>query len=363
MQLSRVNRILMRFVLIQEADGPGGTAPGVARYDEMLEEAAFAEEMGFSAYACSEQHFNPSLATVSAPDILLAAVAMRTSTIKLRVASFVLLSFNHPLRVAERIATLDLLTKGRFEVGTARSNNPGTLRAFGVDPEETRGMWRESIEIIRGALAEEPFSFEGRFWQVDNIRVIPRPITKPHPPIHVSATSIETHLQAGKLGIGVMTGNSLPGGWDYLTDALCTYREGQEDADSASGAITDCRGVLAAVAHCAETEAQAHGAASAVADHFVTMVAGWYDRLSTSAGSYSEMAGLKEVVNQKHDLAALIDRSPFLSIGTPEFFVDRAQRLQAMGYDEFILRIDGMTHEDHMKAIELIGTRVIPALR
>jgi alkanesulfonate monooxygenase SsuD/methylene tetrahydromethanopterin reductase-like flavin-dependent oxidoreductase (luciferase family) len=353
----------MRFVLIQEADGPGGTPPPASRYDEMLEEAAFAEKMGFASYACSEQHFNPSLATVSAPDILLAAVAMRTSTIKLRVASFVLLPFNHPVRVAERIATLDLLTKGRFEVGTARSNNPGTLRAFGVDPNETRGMWRESIEIVRGALAEEPFSFDGRFWQVDSVRVIPRPVTKPHPPIHVSATSIETHLQAGKLGIGVMTGNSLPGGWDYLADALRAYRDGGEDADPGPGAITDCRGVLAAVAHCAETEAEAHAAAGAVADHFVTMVAGWYERLSRSGGSYSEMAGLQEVVDQKQDLAALIERSPYLSIGTPEFFVDRARRLQAMGYDEFILRIDGMTHEDHIKAIELIGACVIPALR
>jgi alkanesulfonate monooxygenase SsuD/methylene tetrahydromethanopterin reductase-like flavin-dependent oxidoreductase (luciferase family) len=326
----------------------------------MVREASFAEEMGFSCYALSEQHFNNSLATVSAPECLLAAIAARTSSIRLRIASFVLLSFNHPLRVAERAATLDLISKGRFDIGTARSNNPGTLRAFGVHPSETRKMWDESLEVIRKALTLDPFDHQGELWQIPEITVYPRPVQQPHPPIHVSATSIETHRNAGLRGIGVMTGNSLPGGWEYLADAMSAYATASHKADPGPGAITECRGALAAVAHCAETDAQAERAANDVAQHFIGLVAQWYEQLSSSSADYGEMAGLKEIVDQRQDLGALISRSPYLSIGTPDFFLDRVHRLAELGYDEFILRIDGMTHADHMEAIRLIGEHVIP---
>jgi alkanesulfonate monooxygenase SsuD/methylene tetrahydromethanopterin reductase-like flavin-dependent oxidoreductase (luciferase family) len=352
----------MRFVLIQEADGPGGTPPSRARYDEMVREAMLAEQVGFSCYALSEQHFNPSLATVSAPECLLAYVAARTERIRLRIASVVLLRFNHPLRVAERAATLDLITGGRFDLGTARSNNPGTLHAFGIHPDETRSMWDESLTVIRGALAQAPFEHDGEVWQVPSVTVYPRPVQEPHPPIHVSATSIQTHRNAGLRGIGVMTGNSLTGGWEYMANAMLAYAQGQESADVGPGALTDCRGALAAVAHCAPSGAAAQDAARDVADNFVGLVAQWYDQLASSSDSYGEMAGLKEIVEQRHDLGALIARAPYLSIGTPEFFVERAERLAALGYDEFILRIDGMRHEDHIEAIRLIGREVIPAV-
>jgi alkanesulfonate monooxygenase SsuD/methylene tetrahydromethanopterin reductase-like flavin-dependent oxidoreductase (luciferase family) len=326
----------------------------------MIREATFAEEMGFGCYALSEQHFNRSLATVSAPECLLATIAAKTSTIRLRIASVVLLSFNHPLRVAERAATLDLISKGRFDLGTARSNNPGTLRAFGVHPDQTRKMWDESLEVIRKGLTLDPFDHQGELWQIPEITVFPRPVQQPHPPIHVSATSIETHRNAGLRGIGVMTGNSLPGGWDYLANALSAYASASIEGDPGPGVVTDCRGVLAAVAHCAETDAEAQRAAKDVAEHFIGLVAQWYDQLSSSSGAYGEMAGLKEIVDQRQDLDALIARSPYLSIGTPDFFVERAQRLAELGYDEFILRIDGMRHEDHMEAIRLFGENVIP---
>ena len=158
-----------------------------------------AEKMGFSCYALSEQHFNASLATVSAPECLLAYIAARTERIRLRIASVVLLSFNHPLRVAERAATLDLISAGRFDLGTARSNNPDTLQVFGVHPDETRGMWDESLTVIRGALSQSPFEHDGPLWRVPRVTVYPRPVQTPHPPIHVSATSIQTHRRRDHL--------------------------------------------------------------------------------------------------------------------------------------------------------------------
>lgn len=351
----------MRFVLIQEADGPGDTAGTSTRYHEMIKEAQAAEDVGFSSYAISEQHFNKSVATIPAPDTFLAAVAMRTSSIRLRVASFVLLPFNHPLRIAERIATLDLLSGGRVDVGTARSNSPDTLQAFGVSPDMTRAYWEESFQIVRGALTTEDFSYQGEFWQIPPVTVYPRPLQKPSPPLHVSATSLETHLRAGQLGIGMMTGNSLPGGWDYLEEAIATYERGlAESFDSPDAAHTVCRGALSVVTYCADSTAQAHRDAKDAADRFVGMVADWYEQLSKSSSGYAAMGPLKEIVERRHDLAHLIDRSPYLSIGTPDFFLERCEVLRQLGYEEFIVRIDGMTHEQHLQTIKMFGEHVIP---
>lgn len=82
--------------------------------------------------------------------------------------------------------------------------------------------------------------------------------------------------------------------------------------------------------------------------------------LAETVVPHGEMAGLKDIVDQRQDLGALISRSPYLTIGTPDFFLERVHRFAELGYDEFILRIDGMTHADHIEAIRLIGEHVIP---
>lgn len=350
----------MKIALLQEVDVPNSEIPTAARYKEIEREALLAEKVGFSCYMLSEQHFNQTIATVSAPESILGYLAAKTSTIRLRVASFVLLPFNHPLRVAERTATLDILSDGRFEMGTARSNNPGTLKSFGVDPNQTRAMWEESIQIIRAALSQEEVEFHGQIWDIPPTRVMPRPIQEPHPPFYVSATSIETHHNAGLYGIGVMTGNSLPGGWAYLEEAMAAYTDGLKKADVGPGVLTESRGVLGAVAYCAPTEEAALAAAAEIAGRFVGEVVKWYDALSSASQDYASMGALREVVDSQADLPSLIARSPYISIGTPEFFIERCRVLASLGYDEFILRIDGMRHEDHMQAIELIGNEVIP---
>lgn len=350
----------MRLILTQECDAPGGRIPPPGRYAEMVREAQLAEEVGFSCYSLSEQHFGTTIATVSSPECFLGYLAAATAEIRLRVTSFVLLSYNHPLRVAERTATLDVLSDGRFELGTARSNNPRTLEAFGVSPDETRAMWDESLTIIRKALSQETFDHHGSLWQIPELTVMPRPIQAPHPPIHVSATSIETHVNAGKRGIGMMTGNSLPGGWEYLERAVAAYRDGQKEADVGPGVLTDCTGALAALAYCAPTKEQAQEVAREPAMRFVTEVAKWYERLSKESSEYSELGPLKEIVDRSEDLDHLVERAPYLSIGTPDFFVERCEKLAAIGYEEFILRIDGMDHERNLATIELIGREVIP---
>src|SRR5262245_59032060 len=205
----------MEFSLIQDGTSQhyGGRHSSVLeRYHEMIDEAVLAEQWGFDSWGLAEQHFLPEGACIPAPDMLLTAAAMQTSTLKLRVASAVLLTHNHPIRVAERIAALDLISNGRAQLCTARSNNIDDLKAFEVDPTNTRAQWSESIDIIAKALTQDPFSHDGEIWHIPPRSLNPKPVQEPHPPLYVAATSVETVRVAAGKGIGCLSGNSLPGG-------------------------------------------------------------------------------------------------------------------------------------------------------
>jgi alkanesulfonate monooxygenase SsuD/methylene tetrahydromethanopterin reductase-like flavin-dependent oxidoreductase (luciferase family) len=356
----------MRFVLLQEVDVPGGSPPPPERYREVVAEAQRAEELGWHTIAMAEQHFNKTLSTSSAPESFFGYLAACTEVVRLRFASVVLLPFNHPIRVAERLATLDILSDGRIELGTARSNNPTTLKAFGVEAKDTRKLFNESLQAIQLALTEYPFEFHGEFYDIPPTTVNPRPVQLPHPPIHASAASVETHINAGKRGIGVMTGNSLPGGWTYMEESIAAYREGQkartEETVGPGGALLDCAGALALIAHCAEDAETAREEAAELTHRGLELVAQWFAALAKQTSDYAALAPLREVVDRRDDLKFLVDRSPYVSVGDPDFFIERCQRLAEIGYDEFIVRVDGLGHAKNMHTIELIGKHVIPAV-
>jgi alkanesulfonate monooxygenase SsuD/methylene tetrahydromethanopterin reductase-like flavin-dependent oxidoreductase (luciferase family) len=238
------------------------------------------------------------------------------------------------------------------------------LRAFEVDPGKTRARWFESMDVLRKALTLEEVEHAGEFWTISPPVVLrPRPIQKPHPPIYVSATSIETHRNAGLLGIGVMTGNSLSGGWAYVEEAMASYREGLAQADPGPGGVVNkSAGAAAVVAHCAATKEQAYAEAEGRAYRFLEEIAEWFAALAQSSPEYAYMAKLRERLEEEHGLEAIIEQSPYISIGTPDFFIERAKRLEDLGYDEFLLNLDGLPHEQIMRCIELIGTEVIPAV-
>jgi len=352
----------MRFGLLQEGHTPDGVSVQ-QRYFEMIEEAVVAERSGFDFYCLPEQHFLEKIATVSTPEILFAAIAGRTSTLRLRFTSQVLLTFNHPVRIAERIAALDLLTNGRIEVGTARSNNLNTLQAFGVDPKTTRQQWEESLTVLRKALSSRTFSHDGELWQIPERPLVPAPIQQPHPPFYVSATSVDTHRRAGQLAIGVMNGNNILG-WDYMQGCLDAYREGLEEARAEGLPLDNASvGVSILTAHCDPDEERARAEAAEVAFFFIEIVLGMYASLSEASPDYAYLGQIKAIEERRHDLDFLISLAPYITIGTPEFLISRFRDLKERGADEVLLRIDGMGHEANLRAIETIGREVIPALR
>jgi alkanesulfonate monooxygenase SsuD/methylene tetrahydromethanopterin reductase-like flavin-dependent oxidoreductase (luciferase family) len=352
----------MRFALIQEGDFPTGVDVP-RRYQEMIKEAVFAEKMGFETYCLSEQHFLKETCTVSAPEVYLADIAARTTRLRLRTTSAVLLAFNHPIRVAERLTTLDVLSNGRAELGTARSNNLHKLEGFGIDPAESRAQWNESLDIILKAMTRDPFEHQGRFWTVPPRSLTPQAIQRPHPPILVSATSSETHRNAGERGIGVMTGNSILG-WDYAERCINSYKEGHANVKPAEGSyVNNHIGFFVAVAHCSDRMERAYREAARVTGTFVDLVIWLYSRLGASSPDYAYLGQIRKIEERRDDLEYLVESAPYFMVGTPDYLVERLRRLQRMGVQEVLLRIDGMGHDVNMQSIEAFGTTVIPRLQ
>lgn len=326
---------------------------------QIVKEAQLADELGFDFFGLAEVHFSPVM-TMSAPDVVLSYIAARTERIKLRFVSTPLLAFNHPVRVAERLAMLDHLSGGRIELGTARSNQAHTIEAFGIKVDETRPQFVDSLEVVIKALSQESFEHDGPVWKIPERSLYPRPVQQPHPPVFASATSLGTHTFAGERGLGCMSGNSLPGGWEFVEQCLGLYRDAWQDAGERGLATNRTFSSLALRAHCAPTSEQAQREAEAAAFDAIDLVLKWYSRLAEQSSDYAYMATFKNLEESRHNLGKMIERAPYISIGDPDFFLERIDRLERMGVDEFILEIDGLGHEKQMSAIELIGREVLP---
>ncbi len=182
---------------------PGSGRSFVQEYREIVDLARLAETLGFDSAWVSEHHgsgdgYMPSLLPT------LAAMAAATDRIKLGTG-VVLTPFHHPLRLAEETATLDILSRGRLVVGLGRGNRPLEFLGHGVPQDESRSRMEEGVEVLRRAWTEERVTFHGRHWQIDDIPVYPKPVSRPHPPLAFAVTSPESLRWAGSNGFAILS--------------------------------------------------------------------------------------------------------------------------------------------------------------
>jgi alkanesulfonate monooxygenase SsuD/methylene tetrahydromethanopterin reductase-like flavin-dependent oxidoreductase (luciferase family) len=176
-------------------------------FQDALDQVELADKLGIDHMWEVEHHFLEEYAHSSAPEIFLAACSQRTKNIRLGHGITLLPpAYNHPARVAERIATLDLVSNGRVEFGTGESSAQLELGGFGIPREDKRDMWMESLGAIARMFVENPFlGHEGKYFNMPVRNVVPKPVQKPHPPLWVACSRRETIHLAAKLGIGALT--------------------------------------------------------------------------------------------------------------------------------------------------------------
>ena len=199
----------MRFGIFYEHQLPRPWGPDSEHtlLSDALEQIELADASGLDYVWEVEHHFLEEYSHSSAPEVFLAAASQRTRRIRLghgivQAPSAV----NHPARIAERVATLDLVSDGRVDFGTGEASSAAELGGFGVPREAKRAMWAETLDAVTRMFAEQPFAgYDGDFFSMPPRYVLPRPLQKPHPPLWVACSRRETIHLAARSGIGALS--------------------------------------------------------------------------------------------------------------------------------------------------------------
>ncbi len=200
----------MQFDLFYEISQPPHCPRDEAQaFEHTLAELELADKLGFGCAWLVEHHFMPGYSHSSAPDLVLAAASQRTRKLRLGLG-VTPLPYHHPLQVAERAATLDILSRGRLEMGIGRGFAPHEFRAFNVDMAHSRSLTTESLTILRQALTDGHVDFHGQHFQLDQLDLTPAPLQRPHPPLWSAAVSPDTFIWAAQQQLGALAGPFKP---------------------------------------------------------------------------------------------------------------------------------------------------------
>jgi alkanesulfonate monooxygenase SsuD/methylene tetrahydromethanopterin reductase-like flavin-dependent oxidoreductase (luciferase family) len=365
----------MKFALFYEIPVPRPWTEGQEHraYRDVLEQAVLGDQLGFHSFWTVEHHFLEEFSHCSNPEVLYGAVAARTRNLRIGYGVRLLpRPYNHPVRTAESVAVLDLISDGRVEFGTGRSATRLELEGFGIDPRQTRDMWREALGHIVGCWTRDEYEFEGRYWSMPRRRVLPKPLQKPHPPIWGATTTLEGHRAIGRLGIGLCSfAVGVPP--EDLIPRLEEYRRGQAECAQPIGVVRNDQASTFTMVHCAETNARAfeEAAESMVwyprhGGRIIGALADWM--AETELGSYDYAAQLKRL-----DAAGQLDALSFdyirdagaAMVGDPDRCLEVARRYERAGCQLLLCLFNPykIPHEAVMRSIELIGKYVIPEFR
>jgi luciferase family oxidoreductase group 1 len=174
-----------------------------ALLQDSLAQVELADRLGYDYVWAVEHHFLEEYSHCSAPEVFLAAASQRTRRIRLG-HGVIQLTTNQPQRVAERVATLDLVSGGRVELGMGEAAGPAELHPFGIRVRDKRERWEEAVKAIVPMFTRDNWEFHGRYYDFPARNVIPKPLQKPHPPLWVACSNIETIASAGEWGMGAL---------------------------------------------------------------------------------------------------------------------------------------------------------------
>jgi alkanesulfonate monooxygenase SsuD/methylene tetrahydromethanopterin reductase-like flavin-dependent oxidoreductase (luciferase family) len=347
----------MKFGLHYQLPCSGPQSP-VQRYRDTIEQAIFAEQLGFESVWPVEQHFNADLSILPSPLLLLAAVAERTRNLRLGIA-IILLPLSHPVRIAEEIATLDVISGGRVEFGIGRGAIPKHFAGFGVPQAESRERFLEGLELILQAWTSERLSYSGRFFHCEDLAVVPKPVQQPHPPIRVAANSIDTFELIGRMGYDIFAATQV-NPFPKLKEFVPLYRRARAAAGHSSGMGDDL--TLLCPLYVGETRRRIREELEPSISHFIQTAATLF------AGIEAKPEGgairLQKVVERARRLTYEKVSDLMGIFDTPELCIERLKRVQ----EEFDpgrlicwFNPGGMVpHQQVMHSMESFAAKVMP---
>ena len=347
---------------------------------DALEQVESADSLGFEYLWEVEHHFLEEYSHSSAPELFLAACSQRTR--QMRLGHGICLTapqFNHPARVAERIATLDLLSGGRVEFGSGESSSEAELGGFGIPYERKRDAWLEGLEVSLRCLTETPFGgHEGEFVSMPARNVVPKPQQLPHPPLWVACSRHETIKLAAQKGIGALT-------FAFI------------DPEDAKGWVNDYRRIMAE--ECVPVGKAVNPNLACVTPMMCHPDESTAMQMGLEGGNFfgyslahyylfgEHKPGVTDVWQEFQDKraehgydpeAALAQRGKLAAktasgeveglrgaVGTPEQIREFCRRYEQAGVDQliFVMQAGKNRHEDIMESLERFGTEILPEFK
>ena len=339
------------------------------RHWEMLEQVVLAEELGFESVWVADHQFRTEWSHSSAPDVTLAAISQRTSRIRLGIGVAVP-PVQHPLHIAARMATLDIFSNGRVDLGVGRSGYPYQMAAFGVDLEDATGMVDEALEIIPRAWTEQEVSYQGKYFNIPPREIHPKPVQSPHPPMWLGCSQEETFRKAGELGLGCLAMSG--GGPERLTQLIEVYRGGIRNAKPVGKVITN-KVSISNLAICAENRKKAQERGAEILDWYRSQqdlrhTRVWNEQDPANVPNdyqwhYQRSAATETAKRDETSSLDLIKKGRYC-IGDPDDCLRYLEQYVPTGVDEImpLFQIGTMANEEVTETLRLFGKHVISNL-
>jgi luciferase family oxidoreductase group 1 len=320
-----------------------------------LEQVALADRLGYDYVWAVEHHFLEEYSHCSAPDVFLAAASQRTSRIRLG-HGVVQLTTNQPQRVAERVATLDLVSGGRVELGMGEAAGPAELHPFAIRVRGKRERWEEAVKAIVPMFTKENWEFHGQYYDFPARNVIPKPLQKPHPPLWVACSNIQTIAKAGEWQMGALgfsfVSPEAARAWVHRYYNTLLRRPAPLADYPRNPNIAIVNGFM-----CAESDEAAIAKASGWT--FFIFALSYYGRKGVDAPGTSDLWREYQEWRQSEKAQAALKSG---LIGSPATIRQRLRQFEAAHVDQVILlnQAGRTSHEDICQSLELFAAEVMP---
>ncbi len=329
-------------------------------YQNALQEIELADRLGYDHAWQVEHHFLEEYSHSPSPESFLAAASQRTKNIRLG-HGIMQLTTNHPARVAEKVATLDLLSNGRCEFGMGESASITELEPFNVDFDNKREIFEEAVQAILPMFGPGASEHHGKYFNMPLRTVVPKPMQKPHPPLWVACSQLDTLAKCGEWGMGAL-------GFQFVSaDAAHAWVHAYYNAFvKRQKKLADYRAnpniALVSFFMCAKTDEEAR--ARAEGDTFFQFSLRFYGQ---SSGRRRPPAGTVNMWDeyQKWKAANPEQHAAALRgglIGSPETIRKKQRRFQSSNNDQDVLlnQAGRTTHEHICESLELFAAEVMP---
>jgi alkanesulfonate monooxygenase SsuD/methylene tetrahydromethanopterin reductase-like flavin-dependent oxidoreductase (luciferase family) len=329
-------------------------------YQNALSQVELADKLGYHYAWEVEHHFLEEYSHSPQPEVFLAAASQRTKQIRLG-HGIIQLTTNHPARVAEKVACLDLVSNGRVEFGMGEGASITELGPFNRQMEDKQAVWEDGVRCVLPMFKDEGWQYDGPYFKFPLRNVLPKPVQKPHPPLWVACSQLETIEMAGRCGIGAL-------GFQFLSAEMANawvhayYNSFVLRQKKLADYQSNCNIAMVSYFMCAETDEEARRRADGVT-FFQFSLAYYSNSRNRERAAPGTVSLWEEYLKWKIANPELAEKALFGGlVGSPETIRRKLRRFETSHVDQIILlnQAGKNTHPHICESLEMFAAEVMP---